>query len=503
MSDIKKIVISEDADRIEKFAVKEFSEYLNLITGEKIDVNVANDKDSVYIGCLPDQSIQAQKEYLSNELSKLHKDGFIIRDIGENIIIIGKTPRATLYGVYRYLEMLGVRWYFPGKENEFVPRKHEVYLRNINLKESPEFNHRGVVIYFSGNEIDNWIDFAAKTKLNAIHIHSDEGLDKISGLLAERGIEFNVRRHFFGDTYSSKNKTNLEESKSLLVNYISKMPKEINEFFLWPADVKLKMFDTAEELTMPDVVLMFTNEMAEAIQTVRPKSKMSFLAYWSTWGVPKKVTPSDKVFLEIAPMFRCFSHAVDDRSCAINSGEVFPVFEGLSKIFNMSESHILEYWLDASLFGRGKFNGLNGRLPQFGETIKQDLKYYRSKGIQNISTFAVGLDENYFSKFASPTVFQYPALLWNLDTDLNSELTSFCKNYYGNSSISEVFQMTEQIDPSDATPDEWEDNIKRLNDYKNFLKDIEPNDEMHLGRLEQIIREFDHVIKWMNDIKLK
>lgn len=503
MSDIKNIVVSENATQIEKFAAKEFSKYLSIITGEKIEVKVVYDKDSVHIGCLPDQPNLAHKEYLNNELSELHQDGFIIRDLGENIIIGGKTPRATLYGVYKYLELLGTRWYFPGKENEFVPRRQEVYLRNINLKESPEFAHRSVVIYFSGNEINNWIDFAAKTKLNAIHIHSDEGIDKISELLAERGLEFNIRRHFFGDTYSSENKTNLEESRSLLIDYVNKLPREINDFFLWPADVKLKMNDTASELSMSDLVLMFTNEMAEAVQAVRPGSKMSFLAYWSTWEVPKKVTPSNNVFLEIAPMFRCFSHAVNDQSCKINSGEIFPVFEGLAEIFDISESHILEYWLDASLFGRGKFNGLNGRLPQFGEIIRQDLKYYRSKGIKNISTFAVGLDEDYFSKYTSPTVYQYPALLWNLDTDLNSELASFCKNYYGDSSISEFFQMTDQIDPTDTTPDKWKDNIERLEDYKNFLKEVKPNDEIHLNRLGRLMRELDHVIKWMCDVKIE
>lgn len=503
MPDIKNIVISENASQVEKFAAKELSKYFALITGEKINIKTSHDKNSIFIGCLPDKCSQLQKEYFNHELKDFHKDGFIISDIGGDLSIIGKTPRANLYGVYRYLEMLGVRWYFPGEENEFIPKKSEVYIRNINLKESPNFNHRSIVIYFSGNEINNWIDFAAKSKLNAIHIHSDEGLGKISELLADRGMEFNIRRHFFGDTYSAKSKTNLEESKSMLMDYIRRLPKEINEFFLWPADVKLKIVDTDPELTIPDIVLMFTNEMADIIQTSKPGAKMSFLVYWSTWGIPKKIKPSNNVFPEIAPMFRCFSHSIDDQSCQINSKEIFPVFESLKDIFNMQESHILEYWLDASLFGRGKFYGLNGRLPQFGEIIKQDLKYYRSKGIRNISTFAVGLDENYFSKFASPTVFQYPALLWNLDTDLDSELANFCENYYGDKSVSEFFQLSEEIDPSDIDIDEWKNKIKRLDDYKSSLKDLKSNNEIYVKRLEKLLKEFDHVIKWMSNVNFR
>ncbi|MEM2126220.1 MAG: alpha-glucuronidase family glycosyl hydrolase, partial [Candidatus Methanosuratincola sp.] len=52
------------------------------------------------------------------ELGELDNDGFIIRGIGEILLILGKTSRATLFGVYHYLQILGVRWYFPGEENE-------------------------------------------------------------------------------------------------------------------------------------------------------------------------------------------------------------------------------------------------------------------------------------------------------------------------------------------------------------------------------------------------
>ncbi len=133
MSDIKNIVISENASQVEKFAAKELSEYLALITSERISIKTSHDKNSVFIGCLPDGYTQARKECLNNELKDFHKDGFIIRDIGDNLIIIGKTPRATLYGVYRYLEMLGTRWYFPGKENEFVPQKKQSIYKKISI----------------------------------------------------------------------------------------------------------------------------------------------------------------------------------------------------------------------------------------------------------------------------------------------------------------------------------------------------------------------------------
>lgn len=503
MTDVKSILVAKDATRIERFAAEELAAYIQLITGKRL--SISNEPciltaASICVGCLPDT---IAPERIFSELSTLHNDGFIIKEIEGNIVIQGKTPRATLYGVYSYLQMLGVRWYFPGQENEFVPRKSEMFLKNIDIRESPDINHRSVVIYFHGSKLNDWIDFAAKSRLNAIHLHSDEGIDQISELMANRGLEFNIRRHFFGESYSLSAKSDLEKNKSFLLDYIGKLPEEINEFFLWPADVRLKLLDSSSEWSLIDAVLMFTNEMSKAIRTVRPGARMSFLDYWSTWGKPEKVKPLDSVFLEIAPIHRCFSHSINDLECPVNSKDIRPVIEDLAEVFDMSTSHVLEYWLDASLFGRGKYKGLDGRLPQFGEIIKEDIKYYKSREITNISTFAVGLDKGYFSRYASPSVFQYPALLWNTDYDLKPEMMDFCENYYGDRSVCEIFQLREQIDPGDASSNGWKALREKLLSSELMIKEVIQgiNNDIQIARLEKLLQEYKHVSDWMNDIR--
>ena len=43
-------------------------------------------------------------------------DGFVIRTVGDRVLIAGRGARGTLYGAYAFLEEpLGVRWYMPGK----------------------------------------------------------------------------------------------------------------------------------------------------------------------------------------------------------------------------------------------------------------------------------------------------------------------------------------------------------------------------------------------------
>jgi hypothetical protein len=487
------IVVKSDANEVEKFSAKELADYLIAITGKQIHITNELSEGSIYVGCFPEK-------ITPNELESLHNDSFIIRDIGQNIIIYGKTPRGTLYGIYDYLQKLGVRWYFPGKENEFVPKRDDVFLKGIDVKESPDMNHRSVVIYHWEDGFQDWIDFAAKTKLNAIHIHSNEGIDLMPDLVASRGLDFNIRRHFFGDKYSHGDNDDLEKNKALATNYVSKLPSQISDFFLWPADVVLLLSDKAEDWSIPDVILSFTNEMSTAICKIRPNARMSFLAYWSTWGVPKKVQPIESVFLELAHIQQCYSHSIADPECPVNSKEIPPVIDGLLEIFDPSETHVLGYWLDASLFGRGVYQELSGRLPIAGSLIQQDIKYYKSKGVTNISTFAVYLDKKYFSRFASPSVFQYPALLWNVDADLDSELLAFCENFYGDRSLQEIFAYTEHIDPIHNSPEQWNDLIQHISRSEMIVRDVIKNtsNDVHILRLEKLLKEMDHLNKWVS-----
>ena len=52
----------------------------------------------------PEIHIGANVRGMQTDVSDLADDGFIIRTRGEDIVIAGKTPRGTVYGVYYFLE---------------------------------------------------------------------------------------------------------------------------------------------------------------------------------------------------------------------------------------------------------------------------------------------------------------------------------------------------------------------------------------------------------------
>src|SRR5439155_22882559 len=70
----------------------------------------------------------------------LGNDGFIIKTIGDRLVIAGPGPRGSMYGTYDLLEKLGVRW-FTSKVT-LVPKKSTVALPALDVMQVPAFEYR-------------------------------------------------------------------------------------------------------------------------------------------------------------------------------------------------------------------------------------------------------------------------------------------------------------------------------------------------------------------------
>jgi len=87
------------------------------------------------------------------EVAKLDRDGFFIRTVGEDVLIVGCdspstvstwTERASLFAVYDFLERFaGVRFYFPGDIGTVAHRLSEWKLPvEIDIMDRPDFQYR-------------------------------------------------------------------------------------------------------------------------------------------------------------------------------------------------------------------------------------------------------------------------------------------------------------------------------------------------------------------------
>ncbi len=109
----------------------------------------------------PEIHIGANVRGMTTDVSALCDDGFIIRTRGEDIVIAGKTPRGTVYGVYHFLEKY-INFKCFTKDVESFDRIGVLAVEDIDICENPAFEYREM--YFRA-AFD--ADFCVKNRLNS------------------------------------------------------------------------------------------------------------------------------------------------------------------------------------------------------------------------------------------------------------------------------------------------------------------------------------------------
>jgi hypothetical protein len=422
-----RIVLPSQPAPPERFAADELVKYLVQMGNPKPEVVSAPAAGDIYLGGQP---------------SGENPDGFVIRSEGDKLLLHGNSPRATLYAAYHYLESLGARWYFPGRENEVIPRAN-ARLTGYDIKQVPSFAKRGIVIFSSTPGFRDLVDFAAKAKLNTIALHSDAGLADAERLFESRGLTLNLERHFFGENFCPDDQATLDREKKRFTDYVADLPSAMNEIFLWPADEFLKPCASPQfrDYSVPDLILSFANRMAQTLRESRPQAHFAYLSYFSTWQPPTREKPAEGVSLEWAPMFQSFGSAIDDPNSAVNA-EYKNNFEELVGLFGGARTQVLGYWLDDTLFSRTHYV----KLPHVPKALKGDLAYYHRLGVPAVTTFGVITGRDYFASHVSTAVFLYPKLLWNVQAETPALMHEFCRDYLRSESAMEIFDLLEKAD---------------------------------------------------------
>jgi hypothetical protein len=444
------IVLPDGATAPVEFAAQELVKYLTAMGNAKPKVVQSPEEGDIYLGTLPGVLSSEERKAIERSLKGTGYDSFIIRSVGNRLVVYGNSPRAHLYGVYHYLETLGARWYFPGRWNEVLPLA-SVKLDGYDVRQIPSFRKRGLVIFSTTPGFEDLVDFAAKAKLNTIGLHavpygpqvSDVGLDYATKVAASRGLTVDIERHLFGSSYCPDDAAGLEREKKTLRDYVGLLPASMNEFFLWPADTFLAPCTSPQygDYSVSDLVMWFANQMLMTLHESRPQAKFAFLSYLSTWEPPKHEKPMLGLILEWAPMFQSFAYSLNDPRSQTNA-EYRKDFEALLKMFGGENTQVLGYWLDDTLFSRT----LYGHLPYNPGMLQDDLGYYHQMGVRSVTTFGVMTGRDYFLSHASPAVFLYPRLLWDVRANTRELMQDFCRNYFGSESAMEAFDVLAEVD---------------------------------------------------------
>ena len=75
------------------------------------------------------------------DLAALGNEGYVIRTVGDNLVIAGGQLRGNMYGVYGFLEdHLGCRWFAPGVSR--IPKSPRLAIGPIDDRQVPALEYR-------------------------------------------------------------------------------------------------------------------------------------------------------------------------------------------------------------------------------------------------------------------------------------------------------------------------------------------------------------------------
>ncbi len=180
-------------------------------------------------------------------------------------------------------------------------------------------------------------------------------------------------------------------------------------FHLWIDDVASApcMCEKCVRLSPSDQAMIIYNAMLKGLKAYRCDARLAYLAYHGTLDTPT-VTPDEGIFLEFAPIRRCFEHPINHVSCQKNAAEIASL-DSLLAFFGKTDAKVLEYWMDNSLFSGWKKPYV--KLPFNREILQKDVSFYRSKGFEHITSFGCFLGEEYSQQYGIPPVKEYGTTL--------------------------------------------------------------------------------------------
>ncbi|MBS3763853.1 MAG: DUF4838 domain-containing protein [Planctomycetes bacterium] len=137
------VVISPEASEELRASADELSAFLKRITGADFAVEERLEPHGLTIGTIE----QFPDDELADELAvRGHYDGleaFVIRSEGGVVRLLANTDMGVSHAVYRFLELLGCRWFFMGPNWEIIPHSERLEF-GLNETSRPVMWYRNI-----------------------------------------------------------------------------------------------------------------------------------------------------------------------------------------------------------------------------------------------------------------------------------------------------------------------------------------------------------------------
>ncbi len=450
------IIVANEASPSEHFAASEYKKYIQEMTGAM--VCYSQDGTSVPEKAVLIGDSQALRSLgIDIDFEDLGEEGYVIKTVGDRLIIAGGRVRGTLYGVYGFLESLGCRWY--SQTVNKVPKMESIALGNLDIIEKPAYEYRAIHISEARNP-----EFGVPNRMNG---KRDEPFDiqhggSISYYPISHSFDKLVPVKEYGESHPEyysmiDGKRVLEKTQLCMSNpeVVKIATKTILEWMYDHPDVRVfsvaqndnknycqcpackKIYE--EEGSAAGLLLRFINSIAAEAQKDYPDRIISTLAYQFTEQAPKITKPLSNVRVFLCPIYCCVAHPFESCDFQINKDFMLNL-TNWSKLTNN-----LYMWHYNS-----NFSYYLNPFPDYYQAM-DSARLYKRYGVKGI--FWEGNYNGGVGEFGALRSYLLAKITWNPDIDGKAVIKDFCEGYYGKAApyILDYIQMLEDRVQSDTT----------------------------------------------------
>ncbi len=368
-------------------------------------------------------------------LEQLGDEGFVIKTIGNDLVLAGGEKRGTLYGVYSFLETLGCRWW--SDDASTIPDLKTIRVMAIDRRDVPKLQYRNLdfVEQLSANPWGIRNKVANFTVMQAPERWGGAGVSFHGGGLARacgrsKSLDYDHRSELWramGDGTRDKYRpcpSNPEVQKAVIddaVETFRKYPQDlclaVGQEEVFECQCKTCRATVQREGSEEAVALELANRVADRVAQEVPGKFVVVPAYNTGMKMPKTVRPRSNVIVWLYPREIDFGH---------------PVATGVQAT-NVEFRSALDQWSGAARrvwVGDyvGNFSHYVMPHPNL-DVLAANVKYcadHHATGYSARGNYACANAE-----FSRLRMWVLAHAMWNPEADGRSLVAEFCSGYYG------------------------------------------------------------------------
>ncbi len=427
------IVLPQNATIVEQTAGRELQEHLEKVTGVKLPIvgeTEAPSSDKLILVGPSKKAIELVGGLTPEELGH---DGILVRTVAGSLVLLGDSPRGSLYAVYTFLEdVVGVRWWT--STESYLPKKPTLGIGDLNIRYAPKLQFREA---FYRDAFDGV--FAARSKCNGHFPRVPEAYGGHYPVLGWCHTFFQLLPpdKYFGDHpewYSEIDGERKAGRTQLCLTNEAMRAELVQNVLKWlraasnPGVIDISQNDwhgrcqcakcraiEEEEGSPSGPLLRFVNAVAEDIEKEFPDVKVMTLAYQYTRKPPKIVRPRKNVVIRLCSIECSFVETLAD-------GEQNETFrgdmEGWSKV-----AHQLYVWDYVTNFANYSLPHPNLRV------LGPNIRYFVDHN--TIGLFEQGDAGCGIGDFVRMRAWVLSHLMWDSRKDSDELIGEFLRGYYG------------------------------------------------------------------------